>query len=94
MTMTFLRLVPIEYHCPPWCERSDHHADVVSATEPAVHFGPGFPDGPILVAVQGCADTSPEVVVYAEGDLTLSQENALRLAAQLSEAAAWIEANQ
>lgn len=82
----------VSYSCPSWCIRTDHDADVVDASNPPRHYGPEFPDAPVLVAVQGWRDGPYEAVIYTEGNLFISDAHDLRrLAAELLKAAEWLE---
>jgi hypothetical protein len=80
--------------CPDWCERTDHEADFFS-DETAIHYGPEFADGLVLVAVQGTKCGPLEAVIYLDADLFVSDPCKLRAhASELLKAAEWLEANQ
>lgn len=80
--------------CPAWCERTDHHADVVDPKNPAVHYGPEFAKSRLLVATQGRGAALEAVICYDGGEESIADPTELRMVAEeLLAAAEWLEAN-
>ncbi len=82
-----LRVLPQDYGCPDWCERWDHHADVVDETNLPVHYGPQF--GAVWVDSRG---DEYYVRVCEEALKDLTPTRARKLAADAVAAADWAEA--
>ena len=77
-----------DYNCPPWCERDDHHADVVGPGYPPAHYGPQYG----AVWTQQIDDRYMAAVMADDDTLYYSDPNELRtVAADMIRAAEWIE---
>ena len=80
---------PFDYDCPAWCERTDHHADVVGPNDPPNHYGPDFGRH---IWVQGTTgDPNYALVDLAEG-MRMDGAALRQLAANALAAAEWLEA--
>lgn len=78
----------VTYSCPDWCVRWDHHADLVDADNPPVHFGPDFG----LFEINAHGDGEPEVDLPAttfKG--AISAAGLRKLSADALAAAEWLE---
>lgn len=85
------RGVSIDYDCPEWCERTDHHADRVRPGEAALHFGPEFGS----TWVQQIADVRSAAVALEDYTAFITDPAELRRrAADMVRAAEWLEAHR
>lgn len=78
----------VTYSCPEWCERNDHHADLVDADNPPFHYGPRF--GDILIGAAG--DSQPLAEFLGDASLTDGSPGLRKLSADALAAAEWLEA--
>lgn len=81
-----------QYGCPDWCERTDHHADDLSAGGAPIHYGPEFG----AVTVQG-GDGRPweaHVDIGEQGAFVSDPDELRRVAAGMVRAAEWLEARR
>lgn len=75
--------------CPDWCVRTDHHADVIDADNPPIHYEPELPH----VLLQTVDAEAEAIVFLANHMVTASDPDELReVAADMVKPAEWIEA--
>ena len=91
------------YSCPDWCVREDHQADVVDEVSPPVHYGPDFGQvgvqmrDEIEISASGVETVSVyEALVYLDGEASFvsDPQELRRVASEMVQAAAWIEARK
>lgn len=73
------------YGCPDWCQRTDHHADLVGPGNSPMHYDPGFG----RVDVRAVGDHTPFAHVVGADNLTA--DDLRKLAADDLAAAEWLE---
>ncbi|WP_028657256.1 hypothetical protein [Nocardioides sp. J54] len=78
--------------CPVWCTRTDHHADVVDADHPPIHYGPELSD---VLLLQAEGDVPEAIVTLANEALYVRDPEELeKVAADMVQAAEWIKAHR
>lgn len=86
---TLLRLIPRDYGCPAWCERTDHDADMIGPADPPRHYGPDFG----LIHTESVGAEAPHALLsdYDGGaQIRLSVDDLVDMAAKAIEAAVWL----